>query len=170
LVLKAGRWYLVAGVDGAPRTYRVNQISALTVLPDGFDRPEGFDLEAHWHGHVAEFRDRLYTGEALVRLSPATVPRLPHLMGSAVGRAAAAGVTQPDGWMLARVPIESHAHAAGEFLRLGAGVEVLEPAALRDLLARTVADLTALYGRPPPAGTTGAAGQESPPPPAGAAG
>lgn len=145
LVLKAGRWYLVAGVDGGLRTYRVNQIRALTVLPDGFDRPVGFDLGAHWRDHVAGFRTRLHTGEALVRLSPATLPRLDHLMGSAVARAAAAGVTQPDGWVLARVPIESHAHAAGEFLRLGAGVEVLEPAALRDLIAGTVAELATIY-------------------------
>ncbi|MEU1479838.1 hypothetical protein ACFYZ8_29220 [Streptomyces sp. NPDC001668] len=30
-------------------------------------------------------------------------------------------------WTLARVPIESVEHAHGEFLRLGTGIEVLEP-------------------------------------------
>jgi predicted DNA-binding transcriptional regulator YafY len=145
LVLKAGKWYLVAGVAGTVRTYRVSQIRALTVLADQFDRPDGFDLETYWRGEVAGFRARLHTGEALVRLSPDTVPRLAHLMGAAVARAAGAGTTQPDGWVLARVPIESHAHAAGEFLRLGAGVEVLEPAPLRRLVAGIVADLAALY-------------------------
>ncbi|MGH8773862.1 MAG: WYL domain-containing protein [Jiangellaceae bacterium] len=41
--------------------------------------------------------------------------------------------------MLARVPIESDSHAEAQFLRLGAQVEVLEPGALRQRLAATVA-------------------------------
>jgi len=145
LVLKAGKWYLVAGTGGQVRTFRVNQIRALTVLPDRFDWPEGFDLATFWSGHIVEFRARLHTGEALVRLSPAALQRLPHLMGRPVADAAAAGEPQPDGWLLARVPIESEAHAAAEFLRLGDQVEVLGPRTLRDRLSATVAGLAALY-------------------------
>jgi predicted DNA-binding transcriptional regulator YafY len=145
LVLKAGKWYLVAGTGGQLRTFRVNQIRALTVLPDRFDWPEGFDLATFWSGHIVEFRARLHTGEALVRLSPAALQRLPHLMGRPVADAAAAGEPQPDGWLLARVPIESEAHAAAEFLRLGDQVEVLGPRTLRDRLSATVAGLAALY-------------------------
>jgi predicted DNA-binding transcriptional regulator YafY len=66
-------------------------------------------------------------------------------MGRAVAEAAASGEPQPDGWVLARVPIESDRHAEGEFLRLGAHVEVLEPVSLRDRLATTAAALAALY-------------------------
>jgi hypothetical protein len=47
--------------------------------------------------------------------------------------------------VLARLPIESEAHAEGEFLRLGAQVEVLAPASLRHRLAQTSAGLAALY-------------------------
>jgi hypothetical protein len=47
--------------------------------------------------------------------------------------------------VLARLPIESDSHAEAEFLRLGAGIEVLEPSRLRDRLAATAAELVALY-------------------------
>lgn len=145
LVLKAGKWYLVARADRGVRTFRVSQIRELSVLPEHFDWPVGFDLAAYWHEHIAEFRARLHRGEALVRLAPAALERLPHLLGRAVAEAAAAGDRQPDGWVLARVPIESDGHAEAEFLRLGAQIEVLEPASLRKRLASTVAGMAALY-------------------------
>ncbi len=145
LVLKAGKWYLVARAGRGVRTFRVSQIQELSVLPDQFDWPVGFDLAAYWYEHVRQFRARLHQGEALVRLSPAALERLPHLMGRAVANAAAAGEPQPDGRVLARVPIESDSHAEAELLRLGAEVEVLEPASLRERMARTVAQLAALY-------------------------
>jgi predicted DNA-binding transcriptional regulator YafY len=145
LVLKAGRWYLVARADGDLRTFRVNQIQRLTVLPETFDWPAGFDLAGYWHEHIADFRARLYEDEALVRLAPAALEKVGHLMGRAVATAAARGEVQPDGWVLARIPIESQAHAERELLRLGADVEVLEPSDLRARLAATIAGLAALY-------------------------
>jgi predicted DNA-binding transcriptional regulator YafY len=145
LVLKAGKWYLVAHAGQGVRTFRINQIRELCVLPDRFDWPAGFDLAAYWREHIVEFRARLRQGEALVRLSPTALDRLTHLMGQAVADAAVAGVPQADGWVLARVPIESDSHAEGEFLRLGAHIEVLEPASLRERLTATVAAMTALY-------------------------
>jgi predicted DNA-binding transcriptional regulator YafY len=66
-------------------------------------------------------------------------------MGRQAADAAAAGDPQPDGWVLARLPIESDSHAEAEFLRLGAGIEVLEPSSLRDRLAATAAELAAMY-------------------------
>jgi predicted DNA-binding transcriptional regulator YafY len=148
LVLKAGKWYLVAHSGPGVRTFRVNQIRELSVLPDRFDWPDGFDLATYWSEHIVEFRTRLHRGEALVRLSPAALDRLPHLMGRAVADAAAAGEPQPDGWVLARLPIESDSHAEAEFLRLGTQVEVLEPASLRERLATIAAGLAKLYAAP----------------------
>jgi predicted DNA-binding transcriptional regulator YafY len=149
LVLKAGKWYLVANAGRSVRTFRVNQIRELSVLPEQFDWPTGFDLATYWSAHVVEFRARLHQGEAVVRLSPAALDRLPHLMGRAVADAAATGELQPDGWLLARLPIESERHAEAEFLRLGAQVEVLQPVSLRKRLATTVASMATLYGSAP---------------------
>lgn len=145
LVLKAGKWYLVAGHRNQPRTYRVDQILALDPLPDRFTRPAGFDLVAHWQAHLAGFQARLYQASAVARFSPAAVSRLPAQLGRAVADAVAAGVRQPDGWTLATVPIESLDHVEAELLRLGAEVEVLAPAELRGRLTRTARALAALY-------------------------
>lgn len=145
LVLKAGRWYVVAGPG--PRTFRVDQILELTTADptstgasdsgEEFVRPEGFDLAAYWTAHQRDFHDRLYRGEAVVRLAP----------GATLARAVPVnGRTESDGWTLMSVPIESVEHAHGEFLRLGADVEVLAPPELRDRIARTVAQLAERYG------------------------
>ncbi|MFJ2889742.1 helix-turn-helix transcriptional regulator [Streptomyces sp. NPDC087305] len=145
LVLKAGRWYVVAGPG--PRTFRVDQILELTTSDptstgasdsgEEFVRPEGFDLAAYWTAHQRDFHDRLYRGEAVVRLAP----------GATLARAVPVnGRTESDGWTLMSVPIESVEHAHGEFLRLGADVEVLAPPELRDRIARTVVQLAERYG------------------------
>ncbi|MFF7352069.1 helix-turn-helix transcriptional regulator [Streptomyces filipinensis] len=132
LVLKAGRWYLVAGGPSGIRTYRVDQIVELRWLDEEFTLPAGFDLAAHWKSYLAGFRARLHTGEALVRLTPEGARRL--------------GVTPAgDGWTETRVPIESIDHAHGEFLRLGGDVEVMAPAELRDRIAETVRTLAVRY-------------------------
>ncbi|GGV07200.1 transcriptional regulator [Streptomyces filipinensis] len=132
LVLKAGRWYLVAGGPSGIRTYRVDQIVELHCLDEEFTLPEGFGLAAHWNRYLADFRARLHTGEALVRLTPEGARRL--------------GVTPAgDGWTETRVPIESIDHAHGEFLRLGGDVEVMAPAELRDRIAATVRTLATRY-------------------------
>ncbi|MFF1920958.1 helix-turn-helix transcriptional regulator [Streptomyces sp. NPDC058221] len=131
LVLKAGRWYVVAGGASGIRTYRVDQILGLQLLEE-FDIPDGFDLVRHWNSYLDGFRARLHTGEALVRLTPEGARRL--------------GVTSTGaGWTETRVPIESVDHAHGEFLRLGADVEVMAPAELRDRIAATARALAARY-------------------------
>ncbi|GIF52822.1 putative DNA-binding transcriptional regulator YafY [Asanoa ferruginea] len=137
LVLKGGRWYVIAVRAGGtrPATYRVNQIMALAETGETFRRPESFDLAKHWQGQVTEFRARLVTGEATIRLSPAGRERW-RVEKATPG---------DDGWVTAIIPIESIDHACGELLRLGAEVEVLDPPELRDRLADTAKKLAALY-------------------------
>ncbi|GAA2306851.1 YafY family protein [Nonomuraea roseoviolacea subsp. roseoviolacea] len=155
LVVKAGRWYVVARCGGQVRTYRVSQILELHPLrEERFVRPPGFDLAAQWEAYRAEFEARLRRGEAVVRLSPRGLERVPDLMTPGVVAAVRATAAPPDaeGWTRVTVPIESVGHATGELLRLGADVEVLEPPELRHALAATARALTALYaGRDTPA-------------------
>jgi predicted DNA-binding transcriptional regulator YafY len=149
LVLKAGKWYLVAAGRDAerPGTYRVNQIVELERLDEPFDRPASFDLAGYWRAHIAEFRAGLRQGDAVIRLSPRGRERLFELMGAAVCDAVTRSSTEPDaaGWRTATVPIESLTHAHTELLKLGAEVEVLAPEELRARLSRTAHDLAALY-------------------------
>jgi predicted DNA-binding transcriptional regulator YafY len=147
LVLKAGTWYVVARCDGAMRTYRVDQIIAATACGFGFTADPGFELAGFWHSYLAEFRRNLYTGHAVIRLSGAGVRRMRHVLSpAAVSVIEAAGVADADGWVRARVPIESAGHALADFLRLGADIEILAPAELRDQAARTIRAMAAIYG------------------------
>ncbi|MEQ4720106.1 YafY family protein [Nonomuraea sp. B19D2] len=147
LVVKAGRWYLVARAGEDVRTYRVSQILDLHPLPERFTRPGGFDLAAYWQGYLAEFEARLRWGEAVVRLSPRGLERLADLMTRGVVAAAGESAEPPDeeGWTRVTVPIESIEHALAEFLRLGTDVEVLAPAELRKRMAATATELAARY-------------------------
>ncbi|MEU9859680.1 YafY family protein [Streptomyces sp. NPDC047971] len=149
LVLKAGRWYLVAGPG--PRTYRVDQILELDVTEEESAIPEGFSLTAYWADHQAAFRVRLHGGDAVVRLSPDGARRL---TGEAARALAANGSPEPDGWTRATLPIESLTHAHDTFLALGAEIEVIEPAGLRARIAETVARMAARYGATPPSPAT----------------
>jgi predicted DNA-binding transcriptional regulator YafY len=150
LVLKAGKWYLVARNRGQFRTYRVNQILGLTTLGGHFERAEGFDLPGYWELSVTGFLAGLHQGQATIRLSPAGRQRLRELMSSAVIRAADQSATAADsrGWITAVVPVESVEHAHAEFLRLGAEVEVLAPRALRDRMRQTAGSLGRMYQAP----------------------
>ncbi|GII57880.1 transcriptional regulator [Planotetraspora thailandica] len=140
LVLKAGRWYVVAGPG--PRTYRVDQILGLAVRDEGFEPPEGFDLADHWRRYQEDFHERLIWGEAVVRLAPRAASRL---TGAARRALAATGIPEPDGWTRATLPIESLDHAHAAFLAMGTDVEVLEPPDLRERLAETSRALAARY-------------------------
>jgi len=153
LVLKSGRWYLVAGRPEQVRTYRISQILWIEVLQDHFERPPGFDLAAHWQSYLTDFDARRHQGEALVRLSPRILKQLPDLMEPAVACAAqdSAGPPGPDGRVQVVIPTESVDHAVGMLLRLGAEAEVVAPTELRARMAQTIAALTDIYRRPPTA-------------------
>jgi len=120
----------------------VDHILGLTDTGERFTREDGFDLTAFWASGVAGFRAGLWQGEAIIRLSPAGRERTAEM--SAIQ--ATASPTGDDGWVTAVVPIESLIHAHQDFLRLGAEVEVLEPAGLRERLAETARSLAAIYG------------------------
>ncbi|MEU5950420.1 WYL domain-containing protein [Micromonospora sp. NPDC047465] len=150
VVLKAGRWYLVADAGGQVRTYRVAAVLALTVLDERFDRPDGFDLARCWQEHADRYERGVYREEARVRMTTAALELAAHVLPPAMSRAARAAASEPDpaGWVHTTVPIESVKHGHVELLKLGAQVEVLAPAELRDRLAATAHALAALY---PPA-------------------
>jgi predicted DNA-binding transcriptional regulator YafY len=146
LVLKAGTWYVVARCDGTMHTYRVGQIVRAAPTDAGFTAEPGFDLAGYWQTYLADFRRQLYRGHAVIRLSPGGAQRIHRLFSPDVTTAVlAGGTTDDDGWIRATVPIESAGLAIEDFLRFGDDIEILEPAALRDQLARTAGAIAARY-------------------------
>ncbi|MFJ6164445.1 helix-turn-helix transcriptional regulator [Micromonospora orduensis] len=150
VVLKAGRWYLVAAADGQARTYRVGAILELAVLDEPADRPAGFDLAECWQEHAARYERGVYRAEARVRMTVSALAQTVYLFPPAMSRAAhdRAGTPDADGWVTTTVPIESVRHGCVEMLKLGAQVEVLAPAELREQVADTAHALAALYSPP----------------------
>ena len=141
VVLKGGRWYLVAG-PGSPRTYRVDQILDLAGLEDEFVIPAGFDLAGYWERYKEDFLGRLYQSEATVRLSPTALGGLSGPEAAAVART---GSVEPGGWTRAVLPVESAEIALRQFLALGPEIEVLGPPELRSRLTALIRDTVALY-------------------------
>jgi predicted DNA-binding transcriptional regulator YafY len=131
LVLKAGAWYAVARADAAPRTFKVANVLALDVLPEGFERPADFDLAGYWSSSLTRFEERLRPSQARLRVSPLGRQRLPRLGAYALRALDEAGAPDADGWTPVVLPIEGLEQAALALLGLGPEVDVLEPEALR---------------------------------------
>jgi predicted DNA-binding transcriptional regulator YafY len=146
LVLKAGRWYLVACSNQQVRTYRVDQILKLSVLDQHFARPVKFDLPGYWTAYLAEFQAHLYPAQATIRLTAAGRKRIPLTMSDAIATAVEKTAIATDGGRIqAVVPIESIDHAESEFLRLGADIEIIDPPELRRRLTDAATRLHLLY-------------------------
>jgi predicted DNA-binding transcriptional regulator YafY len=146
LVLKAGAWYVVARRGRVARTYRLSNMHDVQVLRQHFKRPREFDLAAYWAEATQRFEEGVYRDFATLRASPAGLKRLQGfspVVAQAVQRTA--GDPDAGGWVTVTVPIESIDHASREMLRLGADAVVMEPAALRERLARAAQQMLALY-------------------------
>ncbi|MFE2615750.1 helix-turn-helix transcriptional regulator [Micromonospora chalcea] len=155
VVLKAGRWYLVGRCGEQVRTFRVGAVLDAEATGERYERDDGFDLAAYWREWTARYERDVYRDQARIRLTVAALEFMPYVFPPEMSRAARAGAGEPgpDGWLETTVPIESVRHAHAELLKLGAEVEVLAPAELRDRFTATAHALTRLYGD---AGSAGA--------------
>jgi predicted DNA-binding transcriptional regulator YafY len=147
LVLKGGIWYVVAQADGKFRTFRLSNILALVDTGERFERPKDFDLPAYWAESTEQFEKDVYTGTALVRASERGRRRLRDI-STAVRDAVDAAEIAPDadGWAVLTIPIEEVGWATREMTRIGADIEVLEPADLRARMAEVARTMAAMYG------------------------
>lgn len=136
LVLKAGHWYLVAKGHGKLRSFNVADILALEALPDQHIPPAEFDLATWWADSARSFETQLRPGKTILRASPLGMRRL-RLLGSFAGEAVV--ISEPDGddgWHIVNLPLETIESAAPALLGIGPEIEVIEPAALREEIAK----------------------------------
>jgi predicted DNA-binding transcriptional regulator YafY len=140
LVCKAGTWYLLAGVGGEPRVYRVSRIEDAQLTEEAFERPAGFDLRAAWAARVGSF-----TGTApervsvTVRVEPAVSGQFSRLVGDQI-------VDRP-GEGVAVLDFPACESAVSLLVAFGGAVEVLDPPDVRERLAEIGRQLSALYDR-----------------------
>ncbi|GLY96715.1 WYL domain-containing protein [Actinoplanes sp. NBRC 103695] len=165
VVLKAGRWYLVAAradsdvaarpdgdvtarADGDRITaYRVASVLDAEVLDAPAFRPEGFDLAAFWHDWTERYERSVYTDTATVRMTTEALRMMAFVFPPEMSRVARDRAGEPDdsGRVITEVPIESIRHGHIELLKLGADAEVLAPPELRDRFAGTARGLAEHY-------------------------
>ncbi len=150
VVLKAGRWYLVAATTTRTTAYRVSNILDAELLDEPATRPAGFDLAGFWQEWTEQYEQSVYRGMATVRMTEAALDRMAYVFPPEMSRVARAEAGSPDetGWLVTRVPIESVRHGHIELLKLGAEAEVLEPAELREAFTDTARGLAATYLSP----------------------
>jgi len=147
LVNKAGVWYLVAVAGpGEVRVFRGARVSAARVLPETFERPEGFELAGFWARWSAEFEASRPRLQVTVAASPRALAVFPEVFGPAAGPAlAAAAPSGQDGWRVVTLPFEHELAAAHRLAGFGDQVEVLDPPSVRARLLTIAREILARY-------------------------
>jgi len=147
VVLKAGRWYLVAGAGERITAYRVVNVLEAALREEPVERPAGFDLAGFWREWTDRYESSVYTATATVRMTADALEFMGFVFPPEMTRVARAEATGPDenGWVTTRMPIESIRHGHVELLKLGADVEVVAPPELRERFAETARGLSATY-------------------------
>ena len=128
LVAKGSVWYLVAGVEGQIRSYRVSRVSGAVVTELPCIRPK--DLTSHPIGSSrrVSFKANLPQYQATVRVHPEIFPVMRY-----AGRFARIGqVSEPDaeGWLTVSLRFDVEEMACEYVLSFGSRIEVLEPKTL----------------------------------------
>jgi predicted DNA-binding transcriptional regulator YafY len=143
LVAKGSAWYLVAGVAGDLRSYRISRVSQAKLLDTPSTVPADFDLGGFWEKSTKAFRSSLPNYVARFRVAPAIFPRLQF-----AGRFARVGEgAEPDsdGWLQVSVGFDVEEMACEYALGFGANLEVLEPPSLREKVLAAAKRVVNLY-------------------------
>ncbi|MBE4749143.1 WYL domain-containing protein [Corallococcus sp. ZKHCc1 1396] len=148
LVIKADRWYLVAGTDKGPRVFRGARIGGVRLRPQGFTRPAKFDLPAFWKDWCARFAVERPRYDVTLRFTAEGEAALRKLRPPADGERLTKAPAARGGKREATLDFERESIAVSQLCEIGAGVEVLAPESLRRRLAALAASLQALYGGP----------------------
>lgn len=142
LIHRWGWWYAAGFCHTRQevRTFRVDRITGLTLLDDGFEIPASFDV----HAYLAKEPVTGITARLRLRFSPEM---------AAVGRENTAAweflENQPDGSLVVGMPVWDLPSGVGMALAYGPGVEILEPEEARRMAyewGQAVARLYAMRG------------------------
>jgi predicted DNA-binding transcriptional regulator YafY len=145
LVAKGNVWYLVAAVDGEPRTYRVSRVLSARLTAQGFVRPDDFDLAQYWGKAEAEYKAQIPRMALLLRADPTIVPKLRY--AGRYSRVEEIGEAEADGWVPVRMLFELYEDARAFALSYGPLLEVIEPHELRQEVLLLAQQMVERYAR-----------------------
>jgi predicted DNA-binding transcriptional regulator YafY len=144
LVAKGSAWYLVAGVAGDVRSYRISRMSSAEVLDQACVVPVGFDLAAFWDQSTTAFKSALPNYTATFRVAPDVFPRL--RFAGRFARVNEPVATDEQGWLQVTVGFDVEEIACEFALSFGSRLEVLEPRSLREKVIAAAQQVVAFYG------------------------
>ena len=140
LVCKAGTWYLLAGIHGEPRVYRVSRIEDAEITDETFERPAGFDLRSAWAAQVGRFKasgpERVLVK---VRVDPEVSGPFTRVIGDQIVERLSDGVVVID------FPVSEA--AVSLLAPFGRSIEALEPQEIRQRLGEIGRQLADVYAR-----------------------
>jgi predicted DNA-binding transcriptional regulator YafY len=145
LVAKGSVWYLVAGVEGEPRSYRVSRVQEATLLEEPCARPDGFDLVAWWDRSTAEFTAALPRYLAILRVEASLLGRLRQ--GERYTQLEAEEPPDAEGWARVEMRFEEEHNAVEFILGFGVQIEVVAPDELRTQVIQQAEAILALYAQ-----------------------
>ncbi len=140
LVAKAGVWYLVArDGDKGYRTFRCERFVSAAMTTQRFERPAGFDLDAHWRSSVASIQATpTGTYDALLAIRNDAVERVTSFWNADV-------VEVRDDRTTLCVHCRDREAAALLVLLLGSAVTIVAPDDLRSVVVSSAQAALARY-------------------------
>jgi predicted DNA-binding transcriptional regulator YafY len=146
LVAKGSVWYLVAGVEGEPRSYRVSRVQQASQLEEPCARPDEFDLVAYWERSTKEFTAALPRYLATLRVEASLLGRLRQ--GERYTQLEAEEPPDAEGWARVEMRFEEEHNAVEFILGFGDRIEVVAPDDLRTQVIQQADAILALYAQP----------------------
>jgi predicted DNA-binding transcriptional regulator YafY len=143
LVAKGSVWYLVAGVKGETRSYRVSRMREALLLEEPCARPDGFDLVTYWERSTKEFTAALPRYLATLRVEAGLLGRLRQ--GERYTQLEAEETPDANGWARVEMRFEEEHNAVEFILGFGDRIEVVAPDELRTQVIQQAAAVLALY-------------------------
>lgn len=131
LVAKGRIWYLVAAVDGQPRTYRVSRIQDAELSSELAERPSDFDLAAFWKESMSDFKANLPRYCTTFCVNPVILPEMRYM-----GHIEFVHPAGDDGWQTVEMRFDVELQARAFALGFGGQLVVVSPPELRETVIR----------------------------------
>lgn len=131
LVIKSGRWYLVAQPPGGtPRTYRVSRIASLTAHGISMTRPPDFNLGDYWMRSQIEFDRSIRATTVRLRVPTSSLVDLRRAVPGQVTAEAIDAGSVADHVHIIELPMEPLEVAVSQLITVP-GAEVISPREIR---------------------------------------
>ncbi|WP_223428949.1 helix-turn-helix transcriptional regulator [Tateyamaria pelophila] len=141
MLLGEGRQYLIAYSDWAKdvRLFALAGFERIELSNEGFERPEGFDLQAWMQRSFGVWQEDIY--DVVWRFTPAAAPDARTYLFHATQEM----IDEPDGSLTVRFRAGGLREMCWHLFRWGDQVQVLEPQTLRELVAEQVERFREVY-------------------------